>query len=1029
MILNIAQLHDRVAAEVGFSAVEQVGDSIIRSTRRSGEMPFAVYYFDIGQVLPETQEKLTNYQDRIIGSRYFEGSKSLQWSNYLYFITGGDRLVRGELDQAKDLIERDRNYARKFVICEDELESVLKPPVVAPSDAVPHASILSIWTELLLKAGLDRAILSDDDLPTRLKLIEATCAASATRPIVPRLHEEAKAAPFIRSLLLKTFRNPPLQRSFEFGSVNLIFGANASGKTSLLEAIELFYCGRNKRNPNDTPPYELIAVLSDGRTENATDSRKPKVFRKRNLDWYGQPEVKTNELYLSFAQFNFLDTDAAVSLAESTSRIKEDLSKLLVGADASKTWSNIERVDEALVATLRDLRPREHQIKEEMDMLKRQLKEASSVRQESDSIRLRLEEMIHLLGWAGAHGDQDVFASSIVESLSELESLAQQSASLGWTESPVSIDRLTKYCHEAKIASEKAETDIASLELLRKKEKRLADVRKHGQEALELAGQAKRFIDAGLPTCTEQIRKHRSAVAKYSGWLAGLNENAMEMLPASGQDVVLTAYCEAARSKRSAADALLVSTKSEHAKFSKMREQSLNLAQQLRETAARILQIGPKPDECPLCHTQFGPGELLKHISKGVDEHLETLGQTLLARLREQEAAVRDAVAAEVVSDWLTKFCERAGLAADISVRMALVEVENAKRTLTEAQGALETLNSELIALESQGLSVTKWEDILRRLRELEYPLVEFSVKTADRLLSTVNQGLVNSSQALETERKQADELQQALEATLGSADSALQGLKSALSQLKERYTTTESLRGKLLGFSSSLPWPGKRPIGELVVEAAAVRKVAAEFQTAQGRERQAKATYSESIKRQEQLVDQLSKLCKRIQRLTDAQTTFKTIRNKHSLAGAMESALRQNHAGIETIFSRIHSPADFRGLGSDLTTLIRKVDSKEATLSQISTGQRAAFALSIFLAQNAQLRVAPPVVLVDDPIAHVDDLNSLSFLDYLREVVLTGRRQLFFATANNKLATLFERKFDFLGEKRFRRFDLRRGT
>jgi hypothetical protein len=60
-------------------------------------------------------------------------------------------------------------------------------------------------------------------------------------------------------------------------------------------------------------------------------------------------------------------------------------------------------------------------------------------------------------------------------------------------------------------------------------------------------------------------------------------------------------------------------------------------------------------------------------------------------------------------------------------------------------------------------------------------------------------------------------------------------------------------------------------------------------------------------------------------------------------------------------------------------------------------------------------------------PAAHVDDLNVLSFLNYLREVALTGSRQIFFATANDKLATLFERKFDFLGPKGFRRFNLSR--
>ena len=78
-------------------------------------------------------------------------------------------------------------------------------------------------------------------------------------------------------------------------------------------------------------------------------------------------------------------------------------------------------------------------------------------------------------------------------------------------------------------------------------------------------------------------------------------------------------------------------------------------------------------------------------------------------------------------------------------------------------------------------------------------------------------------------------------------------------------------------------------------------------------------------------------------------------------------------------------------------------------------------------MAQNLQLRAAPPLLLIDDPIAHVDDLNSLSFLDYLREIALVGGRQILFATANEKLATLFERKFDFLGNDQFRRFDLRR--
>ena len=205
------------------------------------------------------------------------------------------------------------------------------------------------------------------------------------------------------------------------------------------------------------------------------------------------------------------------------------------------------------------------------------------------------------------------------------------------------------------------------------------------------------------------------------------------------------------------------------------------------------------------------------------------------------------------------------------------------------------------------------------------------------------------------------------------------------------------------------------------------VRQLAAELQTALDREKQAHVSFADSVKRKELLEKKLSRLNQRQKKMNDAFIVLKDLQNNHSLESAMKSALQQNRASIEEIFSHIHSPAEFEGIGSDWTSLIRK-DGTESKLSQISTGQRAAFALSIFLSQNAQLgKQAPPVILIDDPIAHVDDLNSLSFLDYLRELVLMHDRQIYFATASDKLATLFQRKFDFLGEEDFRRIDLSR--
>ena len=48
---------------------------------------------------------------------------------------------------------------------------------------------------------------------------------------------------------------------------------------------------------------------------------------------------------------------------------------------------------------------------------------------------------------------------------------------------------------------------------------------------------------------------------------------------------------------------------------------------------------------------------------------------------------------------------------------------------------------------------------------------------------------------------------------------------------------------------------------------------------------------------------------------------------------------------------------------------------------------------------------------------AHIDDLNALSFLDYLRDLAVNSGRQIFFATADTRVASLFSKKFSFLGE------------
>lgn len=133
---------------------------------------------------------------------------------------------------------------------------------------------------------------------------------------------------------------------------------------------------------------------------------------------------------------------------------------------------------------------------------------------------------------------------------------------------------------------------------------------------------------------------------------------------------------------------------------------------------------------------------------------------------------------------------------------------------------------------------------------------------------------------------------------------------------------------------------------------------------------------------------------------------------------GQANAFLGQHLIEIADVFKSIHAPREFSDIEIDGkgNIILKTTGGESRTITQISTGQRSALALSIFLTMNRSLKNGPDIIMFDDPISFVDDLNCLSFLDYLRFSIIKDR-QLFFATANAKLASLFEKKFSFLGD------------
>jgi|GEM_PF-3464636 len=151
--------------------------------------------------------------------------------------------------------------------------------------------------------------------------------------------------------------------------------------------------------------------------------------------------------------------------------------------------------------------------------------------------------------------------------------------------------------------------------------------------------------------------------------------------------------------------------------------------------------------------------------------------------------------------------------------------------------------------------------------------------------------------------------------------------------------------------------------------------------------------------------------------RLENAISAMSDLRETQKYA---DDFIKDNIKRISEIFHALHTPQEFSKLDivDNEVFGFRSKDSVKVALSNMSTGQKTAVALSIFLLLNSSMQTIPSVILIDEPIANIDDLNIVSFIDVVRELAICGNRQIFITTANDNVRKLLRRKFSFMGDE-----------
>lgn len=1019
------------------SNVSEIADGVLRGIRRNNERDVAAYVFDLNNRLPETVGELSSYLDEVMGPAYFDkdASPDLRWSNYLYFVVDKGSVDNQTFKRVKRNVEADRSYARKFVVIEEDFDRVLDEldSVAVVDESVAATDVIQAWFDALGAVGLDDALDGERPIADVVRSISsgATKQSVRTKKTTGVESSQRLVESHIASINLGEFRPYPRRKNFvKLGKANLLFGSNGVGKTSLLEGLEFLFCGANRRS--DCSPTTVVdAVLASGHAVSTSARQSLSDFKTRQRLWYGGDDnSRQNKLPNQFARFNFLNTDAAAELSLLKEPPKEgnaeSLAALLSGHEATLMWRRIQEVRKAVAEEARSKRSERAVAERDKVGKDRELSVLEAAPGQSDAAFSVFMKDLECIGWRDAPESKDVVTDQLVGILSGLTSQLSSIQQLDWLVGPITESAiahqssvLQEACDEVKIVLPAAREDEQARGVL---------TQRYGLTKTRLTA-----LEAIPPMALAEL-KALSTTFKQSNDELALNARVYAALPSVappdgwqsslGSKSLLAAHAEANAEFHDLSSQLDV-LQMRLAASTRTQSELQRAMTELQSWSQKVVEHRHSDSNCPVCGTEFGPGELIQRIHAlslvPSDAAISELRQRIERLTAERQRAAGEASWLGLLDKFTHTLPDTNALFTVRDAQLAVSGAIERQQMLLEAK---QTAQQRLDAYARSGLSLVEIEQLCMPVDAHQQPAsldVLEAVESTRRYLLQLQDAIAElDAQVLQRNERLKHRIN---EAGVQSGDN----LETAVEQLMARQRIVQRVSDVCAAAHRYLDFVPEADMHSLLASLEAsvlgAKKVLAALQSDSS-----SATRLKDVRQElEQLSARLSRIGGSIERLAGAQRVLEDIIENQSLDAASAAVVAATHKVADSIFGRIHAPAEYLVTADAETPLRRRDNNLPVQLNQVSTGQRSAYALSMFLAMNAQVRAGPKVILLDDPISHIDDLNALSFLDYLRNLVIKSDRQVFFATADEKIAGLFVHKFGFLGEE-FRTIELARG-
>jgi DNA repair protein SbcC/Rad50 len=982
----------------------------------------SVFYFDASGMMTRGDFDPARYQEDLLADDFYANAGPLQWSYYLIFLLERESLKTLAVREFSRTVVQDDHFARKYVVPADELRDFVDRALDVDGELTASiGDVVDGWLKQLEPAGLnDIGRTPRTKLIARIKDGEVAPRALGRGDSRPR-NKETLAG--LKSLSVDAYRSRPPEGAYSLKRVNLLTGPNGSGKTSFLEAIELVLCGQTAASG------EEVATLSLETFEGKKERYEPDNgarYRERDALWFGRSYPRGNELPKSFGRYVFFSSDAAYKLAyeDNGEVLNKAFTDLLLGGEATKTFDRIQALAKALG--------------NERQELAGSLERDRTVLSERRADVLRLEgEMSQADNLASVQGAISA-ALGLADNLSPADALdvlstakrhlAHARRSADWLR-PLSLTNLTA----EKNRLETAAAAIASRRDSAATARAVAEQRSSSLQALredagivEAAAEILRILAA---TPVDQLSAAKTDLPKLRERRGGLLR-ARDRLAAFAEDSDLGRKKPAEVAEQiDEAERELEGLKEQVGDIERTISQLAKLRRELANTGARIFDLLPEKENCPLCGQHYGRGVLERKITEHEAEDpaeriLATTSEKVrslekeLGTLRNAREATRQALA------FLNATVEADGRDDPaLSELIGRLDGEVARCT-AEVEG-LDPLLQKASALEQRGFTPEKVVEVLDRLRGLA-PGEEANVEAwkLDGLRSRLSGSMASISEDLNDANKAAEAAESALQEATLDVFTGLREPKNVEDKALAQVRSIDEATEQLVAAQEIIRIDDSNDVTTLenrVVAYLEELRSALKFRTQLEESSATLIKYRAEI---ESLELRAPAQVEELNRVSDALSALDALEAESGLKDRLSEFLSRYKVAILRIFGQIHLPREFSDISLDAgdgneILLTREADGAVARLDQISTGQRAALAISVFLALNRSVRDRVGILMIDDPVANIDDLNSLAFLDYLRNVALSGT-QVFFATADETLSELFQRKFAVLGDHHF---------